>query len=332
MASTVKRVLPGLALLVALGLFAKAASLVVPANNLLLAIGLGVVVGNVVGVPASLEPGVERYDVVLEAGIVLMGAYVVLGEIVEAGPRILLLVVGTLGFAVVCVELLSGPLLGIDDKLSSLLASGTAICGVSAVVATAGGIDAEDEQIAYAVATILVLDALTLFSYPVVGSVLGLGEKTFGIWAGLSMFSTGPVTAVGFAYSDVAGTWATLTKLTRNFFLGGLVVLYSLHYARSGGPRKFRAVPSRVWSDFPKFVVGFAFVVALASSGALSPDQLTSIQHASKWLLAFAFAGMGMRIRVSEMRDAGIRPVIAVLASFLVISLCSLAAVRLLFG
>lgn len=192
----------------------------VPVNHLLLAIGFGVVLGNTVGVPSWVEPGVEQYDVVLKAGIVLMGAHLVFYEILDAGPRILLLVLGVLIFAVVSVEVVSNSLFGIDDKLSSLLSSGTAVCGVSAIVATAGGIDADEEQIPYAVGTVLVFDALTLVDYPVAASLLGLGEKPFGIWAGVSMFSTRPVTAAGFAHSEVLGTWATLTKLTRNFFLG----------------------------------------------------------------------------------------------------------------
>lgn len=328
----VRRFVPGLAFLVGLGLLAKAGSLILPVNNLLLAIGLGVIVANTVGVPSAFGPGVEQYDVVLEAGIVLMGAYVVFGEIVEAGPRILLLVLGVLVFAMLLVELVSTSLFGIDDKLSSLLASGTAVCGVSAVVATAGGIDADEEQIAYAVATVLVFDALTLVLYPAAGSLLGMAEKPFGIWAGLSMFSTGPVTAAGFAHSEVAGTWATLTKLTRNFFLGGVVVVYSLYYAGYTASGGLRSIPVRIWRNFPKFVVGFLIVVALASAQVFTEDQLISLQNASQWFLMIAFAGMGAHIRVSEMRKAGLRPLAAVALGFLVISALSLVTVLLLFG
>jgi uncharacterized integral membrane protein (TIGR00698 family) len=332
MGEGVTRVVPGLLLLVSLGLLAKGTSLLVPVDTLLLAIGFGVVVGNVLGVPPRFEAGVEQYEVVLEAGIVLMGAYLVIGEIVAAGPRIVLLVLAALTFAILCVEAVSNSLFGIDDKLSSLLASGTAVCGVSAVVATAGGIDADEEQIAYAVATVLVFDALTLVAYPLAGSLLGLGEKPFGVWAGVSMFSTGPVTAAGFAYSEVAGTWATLTKLTRNFFLGGVVVLYSVYYAQSSASGGVRSIPARIWNNFPKFVVGFVLVVALASLQVLSEAQLTSVQNASKWLLTVAFAGMGTHIRLSEMRQAGLRPLLAVAVAFVSISVFSLAAVWFLFG
>jgi uncharacterized integral membrane protein (TIGR00698 family) len=329
---SVRRLLPGVAVLVGVGLVAKLVSRVLPVNHLLLAVVLGLLIANVVGVPRRLRPGVEQYDLLLEAGIVLMGAYLVFGEIADAGLQILGLVVGILTVAVLCVETLSSRVFNIEAKLSSLLASGAAICGVSAVVATAGGIEADEEHVAYAVATILVFDALTLFSYPVVGSALGLGDKAFGVWAGVSMFSTGPVTAAGFAYSDVAGTWATVTKLTRNFFLGAVVVLYSLSYARSDAADSKPNVSASLWENFPKFVVGFVFVVTLASFEILSTSHLTSLQHASKWLFVFAFAGMGTQIRASEMRRAGVRPVLSMFISLLVVATLSLLVVTLLFG
>ncbi|WP_205254495.1 MULTISPECIES: YeiH family protein [Halorussus] len=228
--------LPGLGLLVAIALLAWGVAAVAPVPELLAAVLVGGVLANTVGVPSDFEPGAGTYALWLEVGIVLMGVRVSLDALVAAGPTLLVTVVGVVGFTLVVAESLARGL-DLQRRLGSLVAAGASVCGVSAVVAVAGAVRADEEQVAYATSAILVFDAVTLFAYPVLGGVLGLPDRVFGIWAGLTMFSTGPVTAAGFAYSDVAGQWATVAKLARNVLIGGLVVGYSILYAdRSPDP------------------------------------------------------------------------------------------------
>ena len=230
---TLSDLLPGLGLLVAIALLARGVAAVVPVPPLLAAVLVGVVLANTVGVPSDFEPGAGTYALWLEVGIVLMGVRVSLDALVAAGPTLLVTVVAVVGFTLVVAESLARGF-DLQRRLGSLVAAGASVCGVSAVVAVAGAVRADEEQVAYATSTILVFDAVTLFAYPVLGGVLGLPDRVFGIWAGLTMFSTGPVTAAGFAYSDVAGQWATVAKLARNVLLGGLVVGYSILYADAG--------------------------------------------------------------------------------------------------
>lgn len=267
-------VLPGIGLLIGIGLAARAVASVVPMSLLIIAVLIGLVVGNTYGVPQWATTGVETNKLWLEVGIVVMGASVALDRVIAAGPTILVLVVATIMITIVTVEVLARGLFDIYDEIASLLAAGSGICGVSAVVATAGSIKADEEQIAYAAATILLFDAVTLLVYPIMGHVFGLSDMVFGIWAGLTMFSTGPVTAAGFAFSNAAGEWALLVKLTRNALIGVVAIGYALYYiCRSSEDTTEQTIPggwSYFWESFPKFVLGFIAVMLIANAGILT--------------------------------------------------------------
>ncbi|WP_255170923.1 YeiH family protein [Natrononativus amylolyticus] len=327
---SLRRFLPGLAVLCLGALLARSVELAVGLNHLLVAIAIGFVLANAVGVPTRFERGIATHKLWLGAGIVLMGASLTLETVLEVGGLVLLVVVAITALTIVVVELLARNVFGLADHLGSLLAAGSGICGVSAVVAVAGAIRAREGQIAYAAATVLLFDAITLVVYPIVGDALGLSSVVFGVWAGVSMFSTGPVVAVGFAHSEVAGQWATMTKLSRNALIGVVVLAYASYYARTGSAGR----PSlrSLWEEFPKFVLGFLALVALASLGAFSPAQQASIENAYSWLFLLAFVGLGTEIRLAELRNTGVAPALVVLLALLVASTVSLGVLTLLFG
>ena len=165
-----------------------------------------------------------------------MGASVSVEAIVAGGPTILTLVVGVVVGTTVFVELVARNIFGLRERLGSLLAAGPGICGISAVVAVARSIDADEESIAYAAGTVLLFDAMTLVAYPAIGTLLSVPDRVFGVWAGLSMFSTGPIVAAGFAYSETAGQWATITELARNALIEAVVISScSLHQSQNLG-------------------------------------------------------------------------------------------------
>ncbi|WP_323676119.1 putative sulfate exporter family transporter [Halorubellus sp. PRR65] len=310
------------------------------ASELVVAVALGLLVTNTVGVPDPLAPGVRTHTRWLEAGIVLMGARVSLSTLLSTGPTLAALVVGVVVLTLVLVECLANAVFGVRGKLGSLLAAGASVCGVSAAVGVAGSIDANEDDLAYAAGTILLFDVAMLFAYPVVGSALGLTERTFGVWAGLTMFSTGPVTAAGFAFGDVAGRWATVTKLTRNLLLGVLVVAYSLRYANADTERDGDRVETTgiagsvraIWASFPTFVLGFFAVVVLTSTG-LVPDAATAtMERAYKALFLVAFAGLGLSVDVDDLRSTGGTPIALVLTALLATSGLALLAVQALLS
>lgn len=318
----VHRLVPGLGVLLGLGLLARGLTMVIPlGSHLVVVIGLGVLVANTIGVPEWAEDGIGTHNLWLEAGIVLMGVTVALQQVADAGLQVLLVVGLAVCATLVTVEILARELFDIPEKVGSLLAAGSSICGVSAVVAVAGSIKPDQQQIAYAAATVLLFDTVTLVVYPAVGHLLGLSDVIFGIWAGTTMFSTGPVTAAGFAYSQTAGEWAVLVKLTRNALIGVVAIGYALYYSRRGAADATVDHTWRyLWKSFPKFIIGFVALMVLGSAGALSDAQIGTLDNASNWLFLLAFAGLGLSIDISELRGSGIRPVVAVSVSLLFVS------------
>jgi len=329
----VYRLLPGVGLLLGLGLLARGVTLVVPwGNHLLVVIGLGLLVANTVDLPEWTKPGVDTHGLWLEAGIVLMGVSVALEQVIGAGVAVLLVVCLTVCATVLLVELLAREIFDIPEKIGSLLAAGSGICGVSAVVAVSGSIKPDRQQTAYAAATIVLFDVVTLVVYPIVGRILGLPDVLFGIWAGTTMFSTGPVTAAGFAYSRSAGEWAVLVKLARNALIGVLTVGYALYYSRRGiTDSSVEGSWRYLWETFPKFIIGFVILMFLGSAGIFSASQVATLDNASSWLFLLAFAGLGLSIDVSELATTGVKPILVISTSLVTISTLVLLLLLLFF-
>lgn len=313
-------VLPGILALAAVAAVANWLGGQLPyVNAIALAVLLGALLSNLGLVPPVLRPGIDRYKLLLETAIVLLGAAIPVARIAATGGTVVLLVVGTVAFGLLTVETLSRRIFHLPRRSGSLLAAGASICGVSAVVAVASGIDADRETLGYVASTVLLFDAVTLLVFPALGGVLHLPDRLFGVWVGLAMFSTGPVTAAGFAYSQTAGHWAVLTKLVRNALIGALAVGYAVAYRDDGeaGPLAGLSL-SAVWARVPKFLVGFLLVLVIANVGLLSPGGRAAVGTAADWLFALAFAGVGFSIQLGKMRETGLAP-IAVLGTYLVL-------------
>ena len=344
--------LPGVLLLAAVGGLGWLVGVALDLPGLVVAVGLGALVGNAVDYPDRFAPGVGTHKLWLETGIVLLGAGVALDAVVRAGPTVVLLVVATAGATLLFVELLAGGLLSVPRKLTSLLAAGASICGVSAVVSVAGSIDADESHVAYASAAVLAFDAVTLVAYPAVGHLLSLSDVAFGVWAGTTMFSTGPVTAAGFAYSPTAGRWAVLVKLVRNAFVGVVAVGYAMYYASGSGPNAGRELRDEgeavraerdgdptarddaglaaAVSDAPRFLVGFLLLMVLGNT-VLTPAAVDSLTTLSTALFLLAFAGLGLELRVRDLRRAGATPLAVLAASLVTFSGLMLLVVVTLF-
>ncbi len=325
------RFVPGIAFLVAGAVLVWYVAPIIGATDLLLAIAFGFVFANVLGVPDRLMAGIGTHQYWLGAGIVLMGVSISLGALREAGLLVLLIIGLVVLATLLLVEVIARRLFDLDHHLASLLAAGSSICGVSAIVAVADAIRARESAIAYAAATILLFDAITIVVYPVLGQVLGLSSQVFGIWAGVSMFSTGPVVAVGFAHSDVAGQWATMTKLARNALIGVVVLAYVSYYARSGTASASSKTGGllgsarTLWREFPTFVLGFLAIAVLANLGAFSTDQQAALEQTYDWLFLLAFVGLGTEIRLAQLRRTGLTPALVVLIVLCCVSVLSLA-------
>ena len=315
------RRVPGVALLAAIGLagkflekninaYAKAHHWAFPnIEYVLWAILIGLVISNVFGLAEIFKPGVATYEFWLKAGIVLLGSRFLLGDVWKLGGVSLILVfieiTGSLAFMTFL-----GRLFGLRPKLTSLLAVGSAVCGVSAIIAAKGAIDADDEDSSFAIAAILALGAISLFTFPLIGHALHLSDHAYGVWSGLAVDNTAEATAAGALYSDAAAKLAVLTKTTRNALIGFVVLAYALYYAGRGQAQNVKNKAGFLWQKFPKFVLGFLLISLLATVGFFSKDQNNALANLSRWAFLLTFAGVGLRTNFREMRKQGLRPLL----------------------
>jgi uncharacterized integral membrane protein (TIGR00698 family) len=313
--------LPGMALLAIVGMagkvleksintYTKAHHIVFPnIEYVLWAIIVGLLISNTVGVSAWFKPGVATYEFWLKTGIVLLGARFLLGDVLKLGSVSLFLVLIELALSIAFMTLL-GRVFKLSPKLTSLLAVGSSICGVSAIIATKPAIEADDEDASFAIAAILALGALSLFTFPSIGHWLGMSDRMYGLWAGIGVDNTAESVAAGALYSDAAAKIAVLAKTTRNAMIGFVVLGYALYWAAREGRQAVGNKATFLWQKFPKFVLGFLLISLLASLSVFNKDQVNSLANLSRWAFLLTFAGVGLRTNFKEMKKQGIRPFI----------------------
>lgn len=318
-ASGLLGLIPGLLLLFVIGFagkvteqtitrFGKANHLALPnIEYVLWSILFGLIVANTVGVPRIFRAGVATYELWLKVGIILLGARFILGDVFKLGGFSLLLVVVELGLSIALMSWL-GKKFNLTPKLTSLLAIGSSICGVSAIIAAKGAIDADDEEASYAIAAILALGAISLLVFPLIGHALGLSDHAFGLWVGLAVDNTAEATAAGALYSDAAAKFAVIAKTTRNATIGFVVLGYALHWANHAKAQVIENRGAFLWQKFPKFVLGFIVVSGLATAHIFSKPQLTNLGNLSRWAFLLTFAGVGLQTDLRQMRKQGFRP------------------------
>ena len=331
------RVVPGVLLLAAIGFAGKLAEQSIASYGrahqvtlpnieyVLWAIVFGLVISNSIGVHRVFRRGIDTYEFWLKVGIVLLGVRFLLGDVVKLGAVSLICVALELAVAIAIMTSL-GRAFRLPPKLISLLAIGSSICGVSAIIAAKGAIDADDEDASYAIAAILALGAASLFVFPIVGRAFGMSDQAYGLWVGLAVDNTAEATAAGALYSDAAGKFAVLAKTARNATIGFVVLGYAIYWSRrsQGAGAEIRSKSAFLWQKFPKFVLGFLLISALATAGIFTSREMVDLANLSRWAFLLTFAGVGLRTNVSELATQGWRPLIVG-----VVGECAIAAVTL---
>jgi uncharacterized integral membrane protein (TIGR00698 family) len=319
--SGVWALMPGLLLLTFIGLlgkfteqgitrYGKAHHLHLPnIEYVLWAIIYGLLISNIFGIPAIFRPGVATYEFWLKLGIVFLGVRFLLGDVLKLGGVSLIFVAIELTVSIVLMTLL-GRWLGLSPRLTSLLAIGSSICGVSAIIAAKGAIEADDEEVSYAIGAILALGAFSLFAFPAIGHALGMSDHAFGLWAGLAVDNTAEATAAGALYSDAAGKIAVLAKTTRNATIGFIVLGYALYWARKTQKAFTGNKAVYLWKKFPKFVLGFLLISLAATFGLFSKAQATDIANLSRWAFLLTFAGVGLQTNFRQLSKQGMKPLV----------------------
>ena len=265
----------------------------------------------------------------LRAGIVILGFQVTFAQIAALGitPFLALLVV----MAAAMAAALAGARLVGQNHYAGILAGGaTAICGASAALALYGVVGRSrlsQAQFALTLVGVSLASAMAMSVYPVLAAELGLNDRQAGFLIGASIHDVAQAIGGGYAFSDVAGSHATIVKLARVALLAPLVALVSLGIgpgeAGGEGPTRNQAIWRRL--ALPWFIVAFLGVLTLNSLIALPPVATGALLTLSKGLLLLAVTATAMRSRLELLRDAGWRAIVPTMAATLASFVAALA-------
>jgi uncharacterized integral membrane protein (TIGR00698 family) len=222
---------------------------------------------------------------------------------------------------------LLGRIFKLPPKLTSLLAIGSSICGVTAIMAAQGAIEPDEEDTSTAIAAILTLGAIALFTFPAIGHLLHMSQQGYGMWAGLAVDNTAESVVTGSLYGADAGRWAILAKTARSSFIGFVVLGYAIYWASQGKAAVVENKALFLWQKFPKFILGFLAISVMATFGFFTKGQLGSISSASQWAFLPAFAGVGLRTNLKDLVGQGWRPLVVGVLGEMFIAIITLGLV-----
>jgi hypothetical protein len=293
----------------------------------LFAIAIGVAIAN--AFPAlPKQKGLRISDnskLLLKAGIVLLGASLDLGDILRTGLGSLPLLGVTMAAGLACALVL-GKAMGIDWRMRCLIGIGTTVCGASAIAALSPVVRAKAEEIAYAVTVVFFFNMVAVFTFPALGHWLGLTDNGFGIWAGTAVNDTSAVVAAGFAFSQDAGTVATIVKLTRTTLIIPLVLGFGLALPLLGldeGARS-QSLARRVYNAVPTFILLFVLAAA-ANTAGLVGSYAGDVQLLGRTVMVVALAAVGLQGNWRAFAGAGAKPLALGLATWFAVAASSLA-------
>lgn len=315
-------------------------------SGIMMAILLGILVNNLFRLPEVLRPGI-RFSVVriLRLGIVLLGIRLSIVEAGAIGLKSLPIIVGTVLAALAIVTYVSKRV-GLTERLGTLIAVGTSICGATAIVATAPTIGARDDEVSYAVACITLFGVAAMLVYPFAAHWL-FAADTFqaGLFLGTAVHETAQVAGAGLVYQQYfddpkALDVATVTKLVRNLSMLLVIPLMAVLYHR----RSTEGGQAPKWyTMIPLFIIGFAAMSGLRTLGdlgekpfgILEPGQWKSIvgfvKQVATWCLAIAMAAVGLGTSIKGLRQIGLKPLAVGLFSALLVGLVSFVLVAAIY-
>jgi uncharacterized integral membrane protein (TIGR00698 family) len=298
---------------------------------------LGLFVSNVIGLPAWLRPAV-RTEFYIKTGLVILGAGILFGEILQAGLYGMIQAVLVVTVVWYFTYWLAKKF-RVDDEFAAVLSSAVSICGVSAAIATGGAIKAQSRKISYATSIVLVCAVPMLVLQPLVARWAGMSDLVAGAWLGGTLDTSGSVVAAGALISETAMKTGVIVKMSQNVLIGVaafiLSVVWTLRAVKASGVRE-RPSATEIWHRFPKFVLGF-LVVSLLFSFVLDPKTVLDTKGAlgglRTWWFALAFTCIGLETKFGDLaKMEGGRPAAAFLIGQGFNVLWTLALAWLLFG
>jgi len=288
-------------------------------STLIIAIILGGLIKNTVGVSRKFEDGIKFCSKkVLRIAIVLLGFKLSFLQILKIGPKAVIIILISSTSAILLTNYL-GKKFNLKQKLTILLATGISICGAAAIAATNAIIKSDEEDVAYSIGVITVLGTIFMFIYPVIFNIFKMNSQLYSIWTGASIHEVAQVVAAGFAVSNDVGIQATIVKLTRVLFIIPVTLILSL----ASSKRENRKLSLKNVS-VPHFVLFFLVIVIINSIVQIPKNILDLLVKIDGYLMTLAMAGLGLDLNIASMKKVGLKPLYLGIISSLFISLISL--------
>ena len=350
MLKNILKILPGVAISIAIAVVAVFIEKALPIHLIggsVIALFIGIIINSIFNVNVFKSGLKFTSKKILKFAIVLLGTSLSIQTILN---------VGALSIAVMFFTLLTcfgggyfiGKALGLDWKLSNLISAGTGICGGSAIAAIAPVIDAEDKDIAYAMSATFIFDMVMILAFPFMGHFLGLSDMAYGLWAGTAVNDTSSVVAASYAYSEPAGDFATMVKLTRTLSIIPTVLVFAYINIRTKYKEKanckkaFTQMNNKAekyevsqldkiseisnqenitknekaiskvnfLSIFPWFILGFVALSIVNSVGFIPQEVSLFSKDLSKFLMVASLAAIGMSTNIKDMKKSGFAPMV----------------------
>ena len=265
----------------------------------------------------KVQPGIGfTSKKVLQYAVILLGFGLNLSEIAKVGAQSLPIIVSTIGTSLI-VSFVLCKAMKVPSNISTLVGVGSSICGGSAIAATAPVIGADDEEIAQAISVIFLFNVIAALTFPTLGGMLGMTDHGFGLFAGTAVNDTSSVTAAASAWDGIHGSntleIATIVKLTRTLAIIPTVLIFALigmHVKKKEAAGDPSAVRVNMKSVFPWFILGFLALCGVNSLGFIPASVASVLKDISKFLLVTALAAIGLNTSFSDMRRAGLKPML----------------------
>lgn len=274
--------------------------------------------------PESLNDGIKYTSKkLLQYSIILLGFDMNLFNVFKVGSQTLILMCFTLTAAFL-TAFLAGRALKIEGKTATLIGVGTAICGGSAIAATAPVIDADDEEVAHSISTIFLFNVIAAFLFPFLGHLFGMSDNSFGLWAGTAVNDTSSVVAAGYTFSNAAGNLAVIVKLTRTLMIVPVTLFLALYTSRKSAGSRAKGSYSFA-KIFPWFVIGFVAASVLNTFVPMPQGVGSFLAQVGKFMIVMAMAAIGLNTNLVMLLKNGRRPILLRFICWVVLSLTSLA-------